>query len=173
MIKFFRRKKGKRKRGRGKPAAASFYEQMLLLPAAGQEIKHPTSEIWLTRQLEKLCQKRLSTQMVGLLERLVALSDGPVTRSMLLKKALKLRKDYLDSFKEYSDRALILLTQREKRFDKWEGIHILGCFGKEGARKYLQERAEAEPDPLLKAAMFHAAEKITSNLERRKRERGF
>ena len=114
-----------------------------------------------------------STTTKAILIELSTATDDAFTRSLLVKKIYALRVGYLQSFKEYSDRALILVAEREKEFDQWEGIYILGCFGKDGALKYLQTRTATEQNKLLRQTIERAIEKIKINKKKRKQKRGF
>lgn len=150
-----------------------YFDDFILGGYEELEIKHPNNEIWLSNQIRLLCRKSSSTQLIPLLVNLSAVTRDDLTRAMLAKEMYQLRVGYLESFKEYSDRALILLAERENEFDRWEGIYILGCFGKDGALKYLQTRLSTEANQLLAQTINRAIEKIEINKEKRKRERGF
>ncbi|MFQ5675405.1 MAG: hypothetical protein ACE5G1_05865 [bacterium] len=156
-----------------RPRATDYFDDLILGGYDELEIKHPTSELWLNDKIRTLCRKTSSTQFVWLLEKLGSSTTDPVVRGMVAKKTHLLRVGYLESFKEYSDRALIRLAEREKEFDQWEGIFILGCFGKQRARNYLQERLNCESNRLLAQTMERAIEKIKINEKKKRRERGF
>ncbi|MFQ5709068.1 MAG: hypothetical protein ACE5HO_16550 [bacterium] len=134
------------------------------------EPDHPSLD---RRKIEALCNKPLSTGSIALLERLYSKTEDVVLRSMLAKKSYMMRRDYLQSYKEYSDRALILLAERKKYLDKWEGIYILGCFGSGSALKYLRGLLETEEERLLINTIKRAMQKIETNAEARNKERGF
>lgn len=140
-----------------------------------------SAEPWLEQDLElqvrdriiKLCRRPLSTQTVSFLEELYDGSGDAVVRSLLARKCCALRRDYLQSFREYSDRALFLLAQRENFVDKWEGIYILGCYGSERAIPELQKWRVSETDQLLIRTIGRAIEKIANKKKQKIRERGF
>ncbi|TDI82210.1 MAG: hypothetical protein E2O79_06830 [Caldithrix sp.] len=111
--------------------------------------------------------------MIPFLGKLSTVTADAFTRTLLAKKIYALQVGYLQSFKEYSDRALIRLAEREKEFDQWEGIYILGCFGKDSVLKYLQARAATEQNKLLLQTIRRAIEKVGINKEKRKQKRGF
>lgn len=183
--KFKKRKKKKQakkksKKGRSHwkalPTVEDYYQDIILIPEskeAALEIKHPNRQLWLRNQIAALCRKALSTQTVEFLERLSKTTEDAFSRGLLAKKSHLLRVGYLQSFKEYSDHALILLAEREKEFDQWEGIYLLGCFGKDGALKYLHTRAATEQTKLLRQTIERAIEKIKINKKKRKQKRGF
>ncbi|MCG8605480.1 hypothetical protein MJD09_10845, partial [bacterium] len=120
-------KRGKRLTGRRKkrdiksaPVSASeYFRQDIFGEDEEWHTRHPNRELWLRHQIELLCKKRLGTQLVQFLEELLAQTDDAISRGLLVRKCHSLKKEYLQSFKEYSDRALLLLTQRENLFDKW------------------------------------------------------
>lgn len=156
-----------------KPDFSSFFRQTVLDDYADWSVKHPNNEVWLRNQIAQLCRKQLSTATIPLLERLYRNAEDAFARALLAKQMYYLRKQYLQSFKEYSDRALILLCNRENYFDIWEGIYILGCFGGDAALKYLNKRLSNENDPLLNQTIRRSIQKIKINKERKKRQRGF
>jgi len=171
--------KGKRKKSRSYrkvlPTVGNYYQDLILIPSREKilDIKHPNHELWFRNQIAALCRKALSTQTVELLEKLSETTEDAFSRGLLAKKIHLLRVGYLQSFKEYSDRALTLLAEREKEFDQWEGIYILGCFGKDSALKYLQTRAATEPNKLLLQTIKRAIENVGINKKKRKQKRGF
>ncbi|MFQ5604225.1 MAG: hypothetical protein ACE5HS_13240 [bacterium] len=133
----------------------------------------PNHEIDFHQNIRAFCNKRLGTSAVRILEALYQKATDVLVRVDLARKIYALQKDYLQSFKEYSDRALMLLTEREKLFDKWEGIYILGCFGSKSTIPYLQKRRAHETNQLLKKTMERAIQKIEINAKKKIRERGF
>ena len=178
MTSIFRKMKKKKRRNKDSPAKPSlsisdYFHKIILGGFEELDIKHPNEELWLNHQIRMLCKKSSSTRLIPFLGKLSTATDDAFTRSLLAKKIHALQVGYLQSFKEYSDRALILLTEREKEFDQWEGIYILGCFGKDGALKYLQTRAAKEPNKLLLQTIERAIEKIEINKKKRKQKRGF
>ncbi|MFQ5652155.1 MAG: hypothetical protein ACE5IY_19675, partial [bacterium] len=136
-------------------------------------IVHPRNDLWQRQQILTLCRKRLSTQTVAALETLYASTGDVVCRQQLARKIHLLRRDYLDAHREYSDRRLVMLAERENLFDKWEGIHILGCFGGDEALQYLKERLGTEDEPLLEHTIRQAMKKLRDKKKRMKKERGF
>lgn len=152
---------------------SDFFRHTVLDDYADWSIKHPNNELWFRNQAAELCRKRLSTAAIPLLEDLYANIQNAFARGLLAKEIYYLRKQYLLSFKEYSDRALILLCERENFFDIWEGIYILGCFGGDAALKYLNKRLHNESDRLLSDTIKRSIQKIKINKERKKRQRGF
>ncbi|MFQ5770217.1 MAG: hypothetical protein ACE5HX_06755 [bacterium] len=136
-------------------------------------IFHPTIEIHFRNKIEKLCKKPLSTRSVELLERLYQRAEDVMSRSLLAKKILSLQRDYLQSFKWHSDRALIMLAERENLFDKWEGIFILGCFAGKNAIVYLQDLCRKANNELIIQTTERAIQKIELNVKKKIRERGF
>lgn len=167
------RKRQAKKQPLYRPKAADYFDDLILGGYDDTEIKHPTRELWLNHKITDLCRKSSSTQFVGLLEKMSSRTADPVVRRVVAKKIHMLRVGYLQSFKEYSDRALIRLAEREKEFDQWEGIFILGCFGKHAARKYLEERLTGERNRLLAQTIKQAIEKIKINKQKKRQERGF
>ncbi len=131
------------------------------------------SELRLRDRIMKLCRRPLSTQTVSFLEELYDGNGDAVVRGLLARKCYALRRDYLKSFREYSDRALVLLAQREKFLDKWEGIYILGCYGSERAIPQLQKWRASETDQLLIQTIERAIDKIRKKKIKKIRERGF
>ncbi len=125
------------------------------------------------QQILRVCSQRLSTQSVVLLERLYARAGEGFTRKLLARKIYKLRHDYLNSYKEHSDRSLIMLVERDNWFDRWEGVFILGYFGGDAATKYLEERMLHEPCTDLVYAMQQALSRIKRKRKERKLKRGF
>ncbi len=168
-----------KKKKKVKPAQPAFYtvsdyfRATLFSDREPWHINHPTNEFWQQRQILALCKKSLSTQTLEVLEELYQRTNDPLLRGLLARKSYLLRINYLQSYKEYSDRALILLTQRENLFDKWEGIYILGCFGTKNALPYLKERLTHENNRLLIQAIERAITKINFRAEKKVRERGF
>ena len=154
-------------------SVADYFHDIILGGFKELNIKHPNDELWLNHKIRVLCKKSSSTQLIPFLGKLCTATDDAFTRSLLAKKIHELQTGYLQSFKEYSDRALILLAEREKEFDQWEGIYILGCFGKDGALKYLQTRTATEQNKLLRQTIERAIEKIKINKKKRKQKRGF
>jgi hypothetical protein len=137
------------------------------------QIQHPTNGLCRRDRIVDVCRQRLSTQAVEFLENLYGTTSDAELRGLLARKSYSLRRDYLRSFREYSDAALMLLSQREKFFDKWEGIFILGCFGTERSISQIQGWLAGETDPVLKQALERAIEKIRSRNKQKIRERGF
>ena len=84
-----------------------------------------------------------------------------------------LNHEYLQSFREYSDRALIQLAERENLFDKWEGVYFLGCYGGGSALDYLHKKLKKEKDQILLQTIKRAIVKIEKNIDTKKLERGF
>lgn len=178
MTSIFRKIKKKKRRNRNAPtkpnlSVTDYFHEIILGGFEELNIKHPNEELWLNHQIKMLCKKSSSTQLIPFLGKLSTVTDDAFTRSLLAKKIYALQTGYLQSFKEYSDRALIRLAEREKEFDQWEGIYILGCFGKDGALKYLQTRAATEQNKLLLQTIKRAIEKVGINKEKRKQKRGF
>ncbi len=178
MVSIFRKLRKKKQRSKNlstesKLSVSDYFDEIILGGFGELTIKHPNDEIWLNHQIKMLCKKSSSTQLIPFLEKLSTVTEDTLTRSLLAKKIHTLQTGYLQSFKEYSDRALILLAEREKEFDQWEGIYILGCFGKDGALKYLKTRAATEQNMLLLQAIQRASEKIKINKKKRKLKRGF
>jgi hypothetical protein len=104
---------------------------------------------------------------------LQAETDDAICRKLLAVKSYLLRRGYLQSFKEYSDRALILRCAEGNLFDQWEGIFILGSFGGTEGVKYLRSRLKTAPDDILRHAIRRSIERIGENRERKRKERGF
>ncbi len=154
-------------------SVTDYFHDIILGGFEELNIKHPNDELWLNHQIRALCKKSSSTQLIPFLEKLCTATDDALTRSLLAKKIHALQTGYLQSFKVYSDRALIRLSESEKEFDQWEGIYILGCFGKNGALKYLQTRSVTEQNKLLRQTIERAIEKIKINKKKRKQKRGF
>lgn len=150
-----------------------YYHEQILVHADSLECKHPNDEDWLRREIILLCGKRLSTAAVPLLEGLYAKTSDVFCRKLLARKIHALRQDYLNSFKEYSDRRLLMLLDRDNFFDKWEGVYILGRFGKGEALQRLQELAAGEKDPAMQHALIAAARRIEKKRKEKKRQRGF
>lgn len=170
-----RRKRKRRRAAIEKPRStvAGYYRSEILLPLRQPALLHPTPCLWLREQVRRICRKRVGTELAAFLNELAEESNDSIVRSALFKKCLELRRGYLESHKEYSDRRLIMLAERHNLFDKWEGIHILGCYGKETAQRYLQEAIAQEKDEMLSHAMRNALRKIEANQKRRREERGF
>ena len=166
-------KKKERPQSKPKISVTEYFDKIILGGLEELCIKHPNDELWLNHQIKMLCKKSSSTQLIPFLEKLSQATKDPFIKSLLAKKIYALQTGYLQSFKEYSDRALILLAEREKEFDQWEGIYILGCFGKDGALKYLKTRAATEENKLLLQTIVRASEKIRINKKKRKQKRGF
>lgn len=155
------------------PTFADYFRDMIFETNKEWYVHHPNHELWFRKQLEYLFSKSLSTQTIHLLEELYQITDAVVLRSVLARRIHLLRVDYLHSFREYSDRALILLTERKKLFDKWEGIYILGCFGGRSAFDYLCKRLTKEKNQLLIQTIKRAIFKIEKNIKAKTLERGF
>ena len=155
------------------PSTVDYFLEILLQDEDDIFIKHPTNEIWLRNQVLSLCRKPLSTQTVPLLVALSGKTEDGLLRGLLEKKIHLLRTGSLESYKEFSDRALILLTDRETFFEKWEGFYIMGCFGRNASVKFLTGRLEIEFNPLLRQTIKRAIEKIKTRKEKKKLERGF
>jgi len=136
-------------------------------------MRPPSNQIWWANQIVRLCKKRLSTGTVPLLEKLYAQTTDPFLKSLLARKSHWVRIEYLRSFKEHSDRALILLAERENLFDKWEGIYILGTYGRGTALKYLQALATQQNEPLLQHVIHRSIHRIKRNIAKKQSERGF
>ncbi|TDI85959.1 MAG: hypothetical protein E2O76_08790 [Caldithrix sp.] len=178
MTSIFQKLKKREKRTKGSRVKLSlsvtdYFHDIILGGFNELNIKHPNDELWLNHQIRVLCKKSSSTQLIPFLGKLCTATDDAFTRSLLARKIHELQTGYLQSFKEYSDRALILLAEREKEFDQWEGIYILGCFGKDSALKYLETRAVTEQNKLLRQTIARASEKIKINKKKRKQKRGF
>ncbi|MFQ5863769.1 MAG: hypothetical protein ACE5IW_00910 [bacterium] len=176
-----KRKKSKKRKAKKKqvkahaksiPTFADYYRDDLFETYPEWSIPHPNHELWIRRHIENLLYRPLSTQSVILLEELYQETNDVVLRALLAKRIHILRRDYLQSFREYSDRALILLAEREKMFDKWEGIHILGCFGGSSAVEYLRKRLDNEKNQLMIRTIKRALYKIEKNIETKAYERG-
>lgn len=155
------------------PTSADYYRETLFYELEEWRLPHPNQELWFRRNVEALCIKSLSTQAVALLEELYCKTDDVVLRGMLAKKMYLLNHEYLQSFREYSDRALIQLAERENLFDKWEGVYFLGCYGSGGALDYLNKKLEKEKDQILIQTIKRAIVKIEKNIDTKKLERGF
>lgn len=168
-----------RKRQSGARATAQtlnpvhYYRQVIKTRPRLSAETFANDEIAQREQILGLCRKRLSTEMVGLLAELHAESDDCVIRSALARKIHELRRGYLQSHKEYSDRRLIMLAERDNLFDKWEGIYILGCFGGSEALRFARARLQEETDSVLRQALQQAICRIERTQEKKKRERGF
>lgn len=141
--------------------------------AAPWAIVHPSRQSWWQEEVLQLCRQRLSTGTLPLLEQLYGETSDPFLRGVLARKIHWLRLEYLRSFKEHSDRALILLTHHEKLVDKWEGIYILGEYGRGTALKYLQALATEKNEQLLQQAIQRSIQKIKNNIKRKQSEKGF
>ncbi len=137
------------------------------------QIHHANNEIWERAWIAHLCRQRLSTQAVGFLESVYEQSRDAFLRGLLARKSYLLRRDYLQSFREYSDRALLLLAQRENYFDKWEEMFILGCFGSARVIPEIESWLLNEKDYILRETMQRAIEKIRSSKKQKIRDRGF
>lgn len=137
------------------------------------QIRHPNNELWERAWIGDVCRQPLSTQAVRFLESVYERSGDTFVRSLLARKSYLLRRDYLQSFREYSDRALILLAQRENYLDKWEGMFILGCYGSERVIPEIESWLLKETDHILRQTMQRAIEKIRNSKKRKTRERGF
>jgi hypothetical protein len=171
-----KRRAGKRNKREAKsfPVSASEYFRQDIFGHEEQwHTRHPNRELWLRHQIEVLCKKRLGTQLVQFLDELLAKTDDAVSRGLLVRKCHLLKIDHLQSFKEYSDRALILLTQREKLFDKWEGIYILGYYGGKRAIPYLRELLSNENNLLLTQTIERSILRIEENARKKLAKRGF
>lgn len=149
------------------------HDSILTSHKTGVGFHHPNDQLWFRGQCLAVCRKRLSTGTVVLLEALQSESDDPISRKMLARKSYTLRKEYLASFKEYSDRALILRCERGNLFDQWEGIFILGSFGGTEGTKYLRSRLNSEQNEVLRQVISRSIERIQENRERKKKTRGF
>ncbi|MFQ5769001.1 MAG: hypothetical protein ACE5HX_00590 [bacterium] len=149
------------------PTSVDYYRETLFYELEEWRLPHPNQELWFRRNVEALCRKALSTQVKVLLDELYQKIDDVVLRGMLAKKMYLLNRDYLQSFHEYSDRALIQLAERENLFDKWEGIYILGCYGGRVALEYLRKRMKTEKAPLLIQTIRNAIYKIEKGIEAR------
>ncbi|NIR49980.1 hypothetical protein GWO43_15895 [candidate division KSB1 bacterium] len=181
------KKKGKRKRKKEKKTRPKivhkrkiehrdpidYYWDLIREADEDYFILHPNNSLNVRQKVQTLCKQSASTQLVYVLERLYQRSDDVISRSMLAKKTVMLQRGYLESHKEYSDRALIRLTEREKLFDKWEGFYILGCFGGEKSISYLEEQLEKENNQLLKQTIKRSIHKIKANIQKKIEERGF
>jgi len=150
-----------------------YYIESILYELDTFEVKHPNRERWLRDKVFRLLSQRLSTGKVELLEELYSECDDDFTRKLLARKSYTLRHDYLMSHKEFSDRRLIMFAERETFAEKWEGIYLLGAFGKDKAHQYLAEKIETESNATLRHAMQAAMNKIKRNAEKKKKERGF
>lgn len=155
------------------PNITDYYRENILAESESLGDEYPNSQVLLSKQITALCKKSLSTGSVPLLEELYLKTEDAFLRKLLAKKIYSLRVDYLKSFKEYSDRRLIMLAQRENLFDKWEGIYILGCFGGDEALKYLRERSQTEKNKLLAETIIQSIHRINKNKQQKKSERGF
>ncbi len=173
-LSFLKRKKKRRSRPTGeRRAQVDFYDELVRELSDSDALRHPTRELYFRARVDALLRKRLSTRLVRVLEALYRLAPDPITRSRLARKSLLLQRDYLNSFKEYSDRALIRLAERENLFDKWEGFYILAWFGGKTAKAYLVERLNQEEEGLLRQVMEWGIGRIELNLRKRAQERGF
>jgi hypothetical protein len=121
----------------------------------------------------QLIQRRLSTGAVGYLEELYDRLPSVELRTMVAKRAHQLRREYLASYKEFSDRALIQLSRRDLLLEKWEGIYLLGYFGGGDAQRYLTRCLRDGLDAPLKQAAETAIVKIERRRQAKLRERGF
>lgn len=169
---FFKNNK-KTKQGRPyKNPVSEFYNERILDQLDVLEIKHPSRKQWLNHEIFRLFKQRLSTGKIEFLEKIYEVCEDDYTRKLVARQIHILRQDYLKSHKEYSDRRLIMFAEREKFADKWEGIYLLGEFGKDQARQYLAKKIETENDGTLKQAMQTAMIKIKRNAEKKRKERG-
>lgn len=155
------------------PTLADYFRDYIFETTEDWSIENPNNEIWMRNQIKTICNKSLSTQTIKFLGELYEKTNDVVMRGLLARKIYLLRKDYLSSYKEYSDRALILLAERKKLVDKWEGIYILGCFGGTSALEYLKEQLIKEKDQLLIQTIKRAIYKIEKGIEIKTLERGF
>ena len=154
-------------------SAVDFYREDIIKQLNDLEIKHPNQTQWLKSKILAFCSKRLSTGLVTVLEELYQMANDAYCRKLVARKIHSLQVDYLMSFKEYSDRRLIMLAERQNIFDKWEGIYILGCFGGDEAQRYLEEKKPTERNPLFAHVMQQAILKIKRIKEKKRKERGF
>ncbi len=171
-MRFFRRRKQKVSRLAPPSTVLTYYWNLVAEVTAEPGIPHPNRELYLRTQIHHLIRKSLGTRTVEVLERLYELTEDSLDRVRLAKKALALRRGYLEWHKEFSDRALIRLSEREKLFDKWEGIYILGCFGGERAKAYLEKQLTVETDALLAQVMSRSIAKIEGHIKQKVQERG-
>ena len=179
----FKRKKKRRKSRKRKrkpvenqtrvPSPSEYFRQEIFCDFEAWQIRHPNYDLWLRHQIKMLCKKSVSTQLVLFLDELLRKTGDTISRGLLARKIYQLQTHYLQSFKEYSDRALILLTQREKLFDKWEGIHILGHFGGKRAVPYLRELLSQENNLLLIQTIESSISRIEANAKKKALKRGF
>jgi len=133
----------------------------------------PGAEGRLQRLVAELVERQLSTRAVEYLEELYDRLPDAGLRAMVARRAYRLRREYMVSFKEFSDRALIQLAKRSDRAAQWEGLYLLGTYGGQGALQFLQEGLENGFEPALAQAARVAIRKIHLRLEEKRRERGF
>jgi hypothetical protein len=150
-------------------------ETRLAIDEVLEEIRD--GQVGADRRLEnligELVGRQLSTRAVDYLEDLYERLPNPGLRALVARRAHTLRRDYLMSYKEFSDRALILLAEREGEIAQWEGIFLIGCFGGRSAQKYLEQRlADGLASPLREAAEV-AIRKVVRRREVKRLERGF
>lgn len=136
-------------------------------------IQHPSTQSWWQSHVVNICKQRLSTGTIPFLERLYAETSDSVLRGILARKIHWLRVEYLRSFREHSDRALILRAERKNLVDKWEGIYILGVYGRGTALKYLQALATQKNEQLLQFAIQRSIQKVKNNIKKKQSEKGF
>ncbi|HEX9654022.1 MAG TPA: hypothetical protein VGA99_09945 [bacterium] len=137
------------------------------------QVQHPNNELWERAWIEEVCRRPLSTQAIRFLEDIYERSNDALVRGLLARKSYVLRRDYLKSFREYSDRALILLAKRENFLDKWEGIYILSSFGSERILPEIQTWLNGERNSIVRHALTRAIEKIRRRKKQKTGERGF
>lgn len=133
---------------------------------------YPGAERHLVNRVLDLVSRQLSTGAVAYLMELCDRLPDSGLRMAAAKRAHLLRHEYLESHKEFSDRALILLAEREKLAERWEGIYLLGVFAGESGRQYLEQQLP-DLNPVLKHAAAQAIKKIHRRLQAKKQERGF
>lgn len=150
-----------------------YYWEVLFEEVPEYDMDEMSRLIDFRQKVNYLCRHPLSTRSLPLLQRLYERTEDTTLRSILAKQMYLLRRHYLESYKEYADRALILLVDREKYFDKWEGIYILGCFGGRRALEHAQTRLKKEKDGLLRQTLQRAAARIQARLDALARERGY
>lgn len=140
--------------------SADYYRDQILLPLEELEIRHPTNRDWFNNQIITLCRKRLSTSNVEFLEVCYERCEAAYGHKLLARRIHLLRVEYLQSFKEFSARRLIMLAERENFKDRWEGIYLLGTFGGSQAHEYLKRKMANERDPFIESAMKQAKARI-------------
>lgn len=170
--KLFKSKRRIKKSKLYKKPVSDFYNERILEQLDVFEFKHPNKKQWLSHEIFRLFKQKLSTGKIEFLEKIYDVCEDDFTRKLVARRIYLLRQGYLKSHKEYSDRRLIMFAEREKFADKWEGIYLLGEFGKDNSRQYLVEKIKTETDATLKKTMQTAILKIKRNAAKKRKVRG-